>query len=331
MGKYIHSDNIVVEGNCSDVIQRILPPKYKDPGTVTIPCSIGAVSVGKALIELGASINLMPLSMCRKIGNLEILPTRMTLQLADRSITRPYGVVEDVLVNVHHFTFPADFVVMDIEKDAEIPLILGRLFMLTAKCMVDMGKGNLEMSVDDQKVTFNLFDTMKHPSDHKACFKVDKVEQEVDTMARAMVLQSPLEKALTNAMDCLTKEEEKELHNYLEELEGLEGSSSEKVVFEELKKDVPTEKDKMDLKTLPEHLKYVFLGENEANPVIISNSLMDNESRLVEVLKKHKAAIGWHISDLKGISPSYCMHKINMETEYKPVRQAQRRLNPSMK
>ena len=98
------------------------------------------MSVGKALFDLGASINLMPLSMCRRIGSLEILPTRMTLQLADHSITMPYDVVEDVLVKVHHFTFPANFVIMDIEEDVEIPLILGRPFMLTAK-VVDMGKG----------------------------------------------------------------------------------------------------------------------------------------------------------------------------------------------
>ncbi|XP_006606842.1 uncharacterized protein [Glycine max] len=77
--KYIHSDTIVVEGNCSAVIQRILPPKYKDPGSVTNPCSMGAVSVGKALIDLGAIINLMSLSMCQRMGELEILPTRMTL------------------------------------------------------------------------------------------------------------------------------------------------------------------------------------------------------------------------------------------------------------
>ena len=147
--KYIHSDNIMVEGNCSSVIQRILPPKYKDPGSVTILCSIGVVSVGKALIDLGANINLMPLFMCRRIGELEILPTRMKLQLADHSITRPYGVVEDVLVKVRQFTFPAYFVIMDIGEDVEIPLILGRLFMLIANYMVDKGKGNLEMSVDD--------------------------------------------------------------------------------------------------------------------------------------------------------------------------------------
>ena len=87
--KYIHKENIIVEGNCSAVIQKILPPKHKDPGSVTIPCSIGEVNVGKALIDLGASINLMPLSMCRRLGELEIMPSRMTLQLVDRSITRP--------------------------------------------------------------------------------------------------------------------------------------------------------------------------------------------------------------------------------------------------
>ena len=97
--KYIHQENIVVEGNYTAVIQKILPPKHKDPGSVTIPCSIGEVAVGKYLIELGASINLMPLSMCRRLGELEIMHTRMTLQLADRSITRPYGVIESGLVD----------------------------------------------------------------------------------------------------------------------------------------------------------------------------------------------------------------------------------------
>jgi len=108
--RYIHSDRIVVEGNCSVVIQRILPPKHKDPGVIMIPCSISEVVVGKDLIDLGASINLMPLSMCRQLGELEIMSTRMTLQLADRSITRPYGVIEDVLVKLKRLIFPADFV-----------------------------------------------------------------------------------------------------------------------------------------------------------------------------------------------------------------------------
>ena len=98
--RYIHRKNIIVEGNCSAVIQKILSPKHKDPGSVTIPCSLGEVNMGKAVIDQGASINLMPLSMCRRLGELEIMPTRMTLQLADHSITKPYGVIEDVLVRV---------------------------------------------------------------------------------------------------------------------------------------------------------------------------------------------------------------------------------------
>ena len=87
------------------------------------------VAVGKALIDLGASINKMPLSMCRRLRELEIIPTRMTLQLADRSITIPYGMIEDVLVKVKHLIFTSDFVVIDIEEDVDIPFILGHLFM----------------------------------------------------------------------------------------------------------------------------------------------------------------------------------------------------------
>ncbi|XP_028220224.1 uncharacterized protein LOC114401837 [Glycine soja] len=138
--RYIHNDTIVVEGNYNTVIQRILPLKHKDPESVMIPCSIGEVTLGKALIDLGSSINLMPLSMCQRLGELEIMPTRMTLQLAYCSIRKPYGVIEDVLVKVKHLIFPADFVVMDIEEDSISPLILGFPFMSTASCMVDMGK-----------------------------------------------------------------------------------------------------------------------------------------------------------------------------------------------
>ena len=189
--KYIHSDNIVVEWNCSAVIQRILPPKHKDPGSVTIPCSIGPVLVGKALIDLGVSINLMHLSMCRRIGEFEIMPTRMTLQHADRSITRPYGVIEDVLVKVKQFTFPANFFVMDIEEDAEIPLILGCPFMLTAGCVVDKGKGKLEMGIDDQKIKFDLFDAEKHLLNRSVCLKVEELKNEMVLMARAKLAPNP--------------------------------------------------------------------------------------------------------------------------------------------
>jgi len=171
--KYIHSENIIVEGNCSVVIQRILPPKHKDPGSVTIPCAIGDVSVSKALI------NLMPPSMCRRLGELVIMPTRMTLQLADRSVTRPYGVIKDVLVRVKHLIFPADFVVMDIEEDTYIPLILGCPFMATASCVVDMGKKKLEMGIEEQKISFEIFDEERTLLDQNVCLEVKESEEKV--------------------------------------------------------------------------------------------------------------------------------------------------------
>ncbi|XP_052734160.1 uncharacterized protein LOC128196697 [Vigna angularis] len=111
--KYIEKETIEVQGDCCEIIPKLLPPKFKDPGSFTIPCTIGELEVGRALIDLGASINLMPLSMFKKIEGLELRPTRMALQLADRSLKYPYGVVEDVLQKVDKFLFPVDFVIME--------------------------------------------------------------------------------------------------------------------------------------------------------------------------------------------------------------------------
>ena len=117
-----------------------------------------------------------------------------------------------------------------------------------------------------------------------------------------------------------------------EELDDPKDNSVGHVVLEELEKIRPTEKPKSELKILPVHLKYVFLEDNETKPIIISSSLQkEEEDQLVQILKSCKAVIGWHISDLKGISPSYCMHNINLEVDCKPMRQPQRRLNHIMK
>ena len=99
--------------------------------------------------------------------------------------------IEDVLVKVHHFTFPADFVVMDIEEDVVIPLILGHPFMLTANCVVDMGKGKMEMGVDDQKIKFDLFDSEKHLLDQNICSKMEEIKNEMVLVARAKLAPDP--------------------------------------------------------------------------------------------------------------------------------------------
>ncbi|KAG2409367.1 uncharacterized protein HKW66_Vig0000320 [Vigna angularis] len=143
--KYLDEETIEVQGNCSAIMQKTLPSKCKDSGSFTIPCTIGNHDIGKTLIDLGANINLMPLSLLKKIGGLEAKPTRMMLQLADRSIKYPYGVVEDVVIKIDKLQFPVDFVVMKMEEDAEIPLILGRPFMKTAKVVIHMEEGILKL------------------------------------------------------------------------------------------------------------------------------------------------------------------------------------------
>ena len=150
-------ETVELEAGCNAIIQKSLPQKSKDLRSFTIPVIIRLLLVGKALLDLGADIHLMPLSMLRRIGDLEVRPTRMTLQLANRSMKYPYGVAEDVLVKVDKFMFPVDFVVMDIEEDTEVPLILGRPFMKMAKVIIDVDDGKLKVRVQDDEVNFNVF------------------------------------------------------------------------------------------------------------------------------------------------------------------------------
>ncbi|XP_027364475.1 uncharacterized protein LOC113871582 [Abrus precatorius] len=112
--KFQDEETIELEAGCSSIIKKPLPGKSKDLGSFTILISIGEVSISKALLDLGASLNLIPLSFLKKLGKIEVKPTRITLQLADKSIKYLYGVTKDVFVKVDKFFFPDDFVVMDI-------------------------------------------------------------------------------------------------------------------------------------------------------------------------------------------------------------------------
>ena len=116
---------------CSAVIKKNLPEKMKDPGRFIIPCTIGEFEFQKALCDSGASINLMPLFVASKLSLGELTPTTVTLQMADRTLAKPEGVIEDVLLKVGKFVFPVDFIIMDIEEDSQVPLLLGRPFLAT--------------------------------------------------------------------------------------------------------------------------------------------------------------------------------------------------------
>ncbi|XP_073126150.1 uncharacterized protein [Henckelia pumila] len=129
--------------NCSALVHNKIPPKQTDPWSFSISCVTNDVQFQKALCDLGASINLMPYSVFRKLNLGEPKSTRMSLQLADRSIKYPRGIIEDVLVKVDKFIFLVDFVVLDMEEDLDMPLILGRPFLETGKALIDVQKGDL--------------------------------------------------------------------------------------------------------------------------------------------------------------------------------------------
>ncbi|KAM6570934.1 hypothetical protein CsatA_015014 [Cannabis sativa] len=150
-------ETVALTEGCSAMLKSKIPPKLKDPGSFTIPYSIGGRDVGRALCDLGASINLMPMSIFKKLGIGEARPTIVTLQLADRSMAHPEGKIEDVLVQVDKFIFPADFIILDYEADRDVPIILGRPFLATGRTLIDVQNGELTMRVNDQKVTFNVF------------------------------------------------------------------------------------------------------------------------------------------------------------------------------
>ena len=152
------------------------PPKLKDPGSFTIPYAIGNSVFEKALCNLGASINLTPLSIIKKLNLGEACPTTVTLQLADRSLTHPRGIIEDVLVKVDKFIFLTDFTILDMEKVKEVPIIIGRPFLAMGKALIDVQKGELRLRVQEEEVIFKVFNAIKHPHGNEGCFRVNVIE-----------------------------------------------------------------------------------------------------------------------------------------------------------
>jgi len=221
---------------------------------------------------------------------------------------------------------------MDIEEDTEVPLILGRPFMKTAKVIIDVDDGKLKVRVQDDEVKFNVFEAMQHPKDKQQCFRMDVIDEIFLSSRKQLTKASPLEKALIGACDYLEEDEEKKVDEYLTHLNSAKEIASNDIQLEKLQQENRTESQKLELKVLPPHLKYVFLVDGGNKPVVISSALTaSEEEKLISVLKANEGAISWTLSDLKGISPSYCMNKIHMEQDYKPVAQPQRRLNPTMK
>ncbi|GJU37013.1 reverse transcriptase domain-containing protein [Tanacetum coccineum] len=155
--KLLELAKISLNENCSAMLLKKLPEKLRDPDKFLIPCNFSGMDVCHALADHGASINLMPLYIWKKLSLSELTPTRMTLELADRSITRPKGVAEDIFVKVGNFHFPTDFVVGDFEADPQVPVILGRSFLRTSCALIDHVNESIKMVNDTCKNSFKRF------------------------------------------------------------------------------------------------------------------------------------------------------------------------------
>ncbi|GKA98620.1 reverse transcriptase domain-containing protein, partial [Tanacetum coccineum] len=153
--KLLELTNTPLNENCLAVILKKLPEKLGDPWKIFIPCGFSELKC-KALPDLGASINLMPLSVWKKLGLPELISTRMTLELANRAICTPAGIARDVFVPVGKFTFPADFITVDYESDPRVPLILGRPFLQTAHALIDVHGEKMILRDGDERLILNM-------------------------------------------------------------------------------------------------------------------------------------------------------------------------------
>ncbi|GJV22648.1 reverse transcriptase domain-containing protein [Tanacetum coccineum] len=338
--KLLELAKIPLNENCSAMLLKKLPEKLGDPGKFLIPCNFPGMDLS------------LP----------ELTPTRMTLELADRSITHPKGLAEDVYVKVGKFHFPTDFVVVDFEADPRVPLILGRSFLRTGRALIDVYGEEITLRVDNEAITFNLDQTTRYSSTNdKSVNRIDIIDEVCEEYAPELLGFSnkssggnptPTSEPLTSEFileeieaylkddsispeidhaDCDPEGDicliEKLLNNDPFQLPPMDLKQGEIIKAKPSMEEPP----ELELKDLPSHLEYAYLEENDKLPVIIAKGLKDDEKdALLKVLKSHKRAIAWKITDIKGIDPRFCTHKILMEDDYKPMVQSQRRVNPKI-
>ncbi|XP_019241969.1 PREDICTED: uncharacterized protein LOC109222007 [Nicotiana attenuata] len=260
---------------CSVVVTRPIAEKLSEPGSFTIPCTIGSYAFAKALYDLGASINLMPLAIYKRLCIGRARPTSMLLQLADRTVKRP----------------------SDCWVDEDIPIILGRSFLATRRALIDCKTGELKMILNDEEITFNMQNSIRQPSEFANCSLIEAVDVILEEEDEALNAKDPL-------VACLMNLEEVDGEDLAEWVLALEGQRywKRELEFEPLhleeRKTPPAkpsieEPPQLELKPLLSQLKYAFLGSSSTLPVIISFGLLDGQvEQLLQVLEECKTAIG---------------------------------------
>ncbi|GJU92217.1 DNA-directed DNA polymerase [Tanacetum coccineum] len=278
---------------CSAILLNKLPLKEKDPGSFTIPCDIGNLHIDNALADLGASIRLMPYSMYEKLGLGEPKPTRMSLELADRSIQYPRGIAENVLIKVDKFILPIDFVILDMREDTRILIILGRPFLATARAMIDVFNKRITLRVGDEEVIFDVDQSIKKtPTDDDECYGIDDLDQTIHLEAQELMENDHTDSFLLNDLDIDEDDSEGrgERFDFKKSIQRIKISDTAYSVSHETQNFEKTwniylcsasaneiDEKKPELKDLPSLLEYAYLNGDRACPVIVSSKLTKEE------------------------------------------------------
>ncbi|GJU28237.1 reverse transcriptase domain-containing protein [Tanacetum coccineum] len=299
------------------MIQNKVPPKLGDAGSFLIPCHFNQAFSCNALADLGASINLRPYSLYAKLSLETFKPTRMSVRLADQSFQYHVGIAKNMLVKVGKFTFPADFVILEMEEDSKIPIIFGRPFLHTADAVIRVKIKQLNLRIRNERMIFHIDSAMKHSySNDDTCFSIDVIDEIIEEDFDALLDEGSqifhsiegtiLEEKLFAEFDefiAMTADEESESETNEKEPE------FEKIILNtdyKVKTSLEEPPTDLELKPLPDNLEYVFLEEPSFLPVIISSQLSkENKDKLVSVLKKHKQAFAWKTTDIPEICLSF--------------------------
>nr|XP_016446002.1 PREDICTED: uncharacterized protein LOC107771181 [Nicotiana tabacum] len=235
---------------CRVILQNKLPQNLGDPGSFTIPCALGGVYFEKALCDYGASINLMPFSIFRKLNLGEMKDICVSLQFADQSTKKPKGIIENVLVRVGKFVFPVDFIVLEMKECPNEPIILGRPFLATDRAIIDVHQGQLILRVDEERVIFDMQKILRFSGDETSslCFSIDMLNYLTNEFKDDQLIPDSMERTL--AKSGTTQDDDPIIRRETEILE--KDSEDEEIQTEQFQP-------KIELKVLPSHLNYVYL------------------------------------------------------------------------
>ncbi|KAK1630613.1 hypothetical protein QYE76_004928 [Lolium multiflorum] len=315
---------------CEDASNIVSHPNK--PKQVSVPML--SVRIGDhcyyGLCDIGASVSAIPYELyteiMHEIDSCELEDIDVVIQLANRETISPIGIVRDVEVLCGKIKYPADFLVLGSAASDHCPIIFGRPFLNTCGAIIDCKKEKILTRFAGEPYEFNFSKFTKTP--YKADLPSNDFKME-QCASIVLVPNNPLQQHLENSESEAFRKERDELEEiFLRQL-----ILKHDLPVEDLGTTPPPKEDPVfDLKPLPDNLKYAHIDDKKIYPVIISSKLSEiEEERLLEILKKHRGAIGYTLDDLKGISPSICQHAINMEDDAKPVVEHQRRLIPKMK